>query len=70
MQDKSQEQNGLSYDWEDPVNAYPPPFAKAATRRILPSLPAFIPPVFGGMPGVWQSQHRLLLGWLVVLQAV
>jgi hypothetical protein len=37
---------------------------------ILTYLPAFITAVFQGMPGVWKSQHRLLLCWLIVLQAV
>jgi hypothetical protein len=36
----------------------------------LTSLPAFITTVFRGMPGVWKSQHRLLLCWLIVMQAV
>jgi DDE family transposase len=48
----------------------PPPFARADTMLILTYLPAFITAVFGGMPGVWKSPHRLLLCWLVVLQAV
>jgi DDE family transposase len=37
---------------------------------ILTYLPAFITAVFRGMPGVWKNQHRLLLCWLIVLQAV
>jgi hypothetical protein len=37
---------------------------------ILTSLPTFITTVFRGMPGVWKRQHRLLLCWLIVLQAV
>lgn len=37
---------------------------------ILTYLPAFITLVFRGMPGVWKSQHRLLLCWLIVLQAL
>jgi hypothetical protein len=37
---------------------------------ILTYLPAFITTVFRGMPGVWKHQHRLLLCWLIVLQAV
>jgi hypothetical protein len=37
---------------------------------ILTYLPAFITTVFQGMPGVWKGQHRLLLCWLIVLQAV
>jgi hypothetical protein len=37
---------------------------------ILTYLPAFVTTVFRGMPGVWKHQHRLLLCWLMVLQAV
>jgi hypothetical protein len=37
---------------------------------ILTYLPSFISMVFQGMPGVWNSQHRLLLYWLIVLQAL
>lgn len=37
---------------------------------ILTYLPAFITTVFRGMPGVWKYQHRLLLCWLIVMQAV
>jgi hypothetical protein len=37
---------------------------------LLTSLPAFITMVVRGMPGTWKHQHRLLLCWLMVLQAV
>jgi hypothetical protein len=37
---------------------------------ILTYLPAFITTVFRGMPGVWKGQHRLVLCWLIVMQAV
>ena len=37
---------------------------------ILTYLPAFIATVFHGMPGVWKSQHRLLLCWVIVMQAL
>ena len=37
---------------------------------ILTYLPAFITTVFHGMPGVWKSQHRLLLCWVIVMQAL
>jgi len=33
-------------------------------------LPAFITAVFHGMPGVWKGQHRLVLCWLIMMQAV
>ena len=36
----------------------------------LTYLPAFITAVFQGMPGVWKNQHRLLLCWVVFMQAV
>ena len=36
----------------------------------LTYLPAFITIIFRGMPGVWKSQHRLLLCWLIVMHAV
>jgi hypothetical protein len=32
--------------------------------------PAFITLVFRDMPGVWKSQHRLMLCWVVVMQAL
>src|SRR5437870_645923 len=34
------------------------------------SLPGFVTVVFCGMPNVWRGRHRLLLCWLVCLQAV
>jgi hypothetical protein len=37
---------------------------------ILTYLPAFMTIVFRGMPGVWKGQHRLVLCWLIVMQAV
>lgn len=33
-------------------------------------LPAFVMSVLQGMPGVWKSRHRLLLCWLIVMQAL
>jgi hypothetical protein len=33
-------------------------------------LPGFVTLVFRGMPTVWRGRHRLLLGWLVFMQAV
>src|SRR5437763_16512038 len=32
-------------------------------------LPVFVTLLFRGMPGLWKSRHRLLLCWLVVMQA-
>ncbi len=37
---------------------------------MLTYLPAFITLVFRGMPGVWKSQHRLMLCWVIVMQAL
>jgi hypothetical protein len=37
---------------------------------ILTYLPAFITTVFQGMPGTWKGQHRLILCWLIVMQAI
>ena len=33
-------------------------------------LPLFITILFRGMPGVWQHRHRLVLCWLIVMQAL
>ena len=33
-------------------------------------LPVFVTSLFRGMPGVWKSCHRLLLCWLIVMQAL
>ena len=33
-------------------------------------LPLFVTLLFRGMPGIWESRHRLLLCWLVVMQAL
>jgi Transposase DDE domain len=33
-------------------------------------LPLFVTLLFRGMPGLWKSRHRLMLCWLVVLQAL
>jgi hypothetical protein len=37
---------------------------------MLTYLPAFITIVFRDMPGVWKNQHRLMLCWVVVMQAL
>jgi hypothetical protein len=34
------------------------------------SLPGFVTALFRGMPNVWRSRHRLMLCWLVCMQAV
>jgi Transposase DDE domain len=33
-------------------------------------LPLFVTILFRGMPGLWKSRHRLMLCWLVVMQAL
>ena len=33
-------------------------------------LPLFVTILFRGMPGIWKSRHRLLLCWLVFMQAL
>jgi hypothetical protein len=33
-------------------------------------LPVFVTSLFRGMPGLWKSRHRLLLCWLIVMQAL
>ena len=33
-------------------------------------LPGFVTMVFRGMPTVWRGRHRLILCWLVFMQAV
>jgi hypothetical protein len=33
-------------------------------------LPVFVTLVFRGMPGIWKDRHRLLLSWLIVMQAL
>jgi len=33
-------------------------------------LPLFVTLFFRGMPGIWKSRHRLMLCWLVVMQAL
>jgi hypothetical protein len=34
------------------------------------NVPLFVTVLFRGMPGMWKSRHRLMLGWLVVMQAL
>jgi hypothetical protein len=33
-------------------------------------LPLCVTTLFRGMPGIWNGRHRLVLGWLVCLQAL
>jgi hypothetical protein len=33
-------------------------------------LPLFITCLLRGMPGVWKGRHRLILCWLIVMQAL
>src|SRR5687768_11770080 len=48
----------------------PHELARAQTMLILTYLPAFITTVFQGMPGIWKGPHRLMLCWLIVMQAI
>lgn len=48
----------------------PHEFARAQLMLIWTDPPAFITPVFQGMPGLWKGQHRLVLCWLIAMQAV
>jgi len=43
-----------------------------ALRVMIPVtyLPVCVTSLFQGMPGVWKSRHRLLLGWLLVMHAL
>jgi len=36
----------------------------------ITSVPMFVTQLFRGMPGVWKHQHRLILIWLIVMQAL
>jgi len=33
-------------------------------------LPVFVTLLFRGMPGTWKDRHRLMLSWLIVIQAL
>jgi hypothetical protein len=33
-------------------------------------LPLFVTLLFRGMPGIWKGRHRLILCWLVCMQAL
>jgi hypothetical protein len=33
-------------------------------------VPLFVTVLFRGMPGMWKSRHRLILCWLVFMQAL
>ena len=37
---------------------------------VLTHMPRFVYALFRSMPGVWKSRHRLLLCWLILLQAM
>ena len=37
---------------------------------MVTSLPLFVTILFRGMPGMWQSRHRLVRCWLVFMQAL
>src|SRR5215471_12380062 len=48
----------------------PHPFYGAASMVTVTYLPLFVTILFRGMPGIWKSRHRLVLCWLVVMQAL
>ena len=47
-----------------------PPFTDWLVMIKVTYLPLFVMLVFRGMPGMWKGRHRLLLCWLVVMQAL
>src|SRR2546425_4693598 len=46
------------------------PFMALHPMVTVTYLPLFVTILFRGMPGMWKSRHRLVLCWLVVLQAL
>jgi DDE family transposase len=48
----------------------PHPFYGAASMVTVTYLPLFVTVLFRGMPGMWKSRHRLVLCWLIVMQAL
>src|SRR3989442_2549254 len=46
------------------------PFMALHTMVIVTYLPLFVTILFRGMPGMWKSRHRLVLCWLVFMQAL
>jgi Transposase DDE domain len=49
----------------------PTPSLRALPQMIpVTYLPAFVLSLFQGMPGVWKSHHRLMLCWLLTMQAL
>jgi len=47
-----------------------PSFTALHTMVNITYLPVFVTLLFRGMPGVWKSRHRLMLCWLIVMQAL
>src|SRR5437870_153973 len=45
-------------------------YAARSAMITVTSLPLFVTLVFRGMPGMWQGRHRLVLWWLMVMQAL
>src|SRR5947209_18137533 len=37
---------------------------------VVTSWPLFVTRLFRGMPGIWKSRHRLILCWLIFMQAL
>jgi hypothetical protein len=46
------------------------PFMVLPAMITVTYLPLFVTVFFRGMPGMWKSRHRLMLCWLVVMQAL
>src|SRR4030095_14134290 len=65
--------NGVKTTCELPLAAF---FSLPPLERALPlliactSLPGFVTMVFRGMPTVWRGRPRLILRWLLFMQAV
>jgi hypothetical protein len=46
------------------------PFTVLPAMVTVTYLPLFVTLLFRGMPGMWKSRHRLILCWLIVMQAL
>jgi hypothetical protein len=46
------------------------PFTVLPALVTVTYVPRFVTLLFRGMPGMWTGRHRLILGWLIVMQAL
>lgn len=46
------------------------PFTVLPAMLTITYVPLFVTVLFRGMPGMWKSRHRLILCWLVFMQAL